>query len=127
VNQHVTFDLATFVGFEPYISNDRLHVGDDKCLFISNIRHTMLHTPKHTFTLSIVLHVPHITKPLFYVQKFYRDYIAYFEFHASVFYVKDLTTKAILLSGQSNNGLYIMFESSTMPSGLLVFLRLYIC
>jgi hypothetical protein len=114
VNQHVTFDLATLIGFEPYISNDRLHVGDDKCLFISNIRHTMLHTSKHTFTLSIVLHVPHTTKPLFSVQKFYRDYNTYFEFHASVFYVKDLTTKAILLSCQSNNGLYVLFESSTM-------------
>ena len=73
-----------------------------------------LHTPKHTFTLSIVLHMPHITKPLFYVQKLYHDYNVYFEFHAFVFYIKDHTTKAILLCGQSNNGFYVLFESSTM-------------
>ena len=36
----------------------------------------------------------------------------YFEFHASVFYVKDLTTKSVLLSGQSNDGLYVLSESS---------------
>ena len=43
VNQHVTFDLATLIWFEPYLSNDHLHVGDDKGISISNIRHTMLH------------------------------------------------------------------------------------
>jgi hypothetical protein len=59
----------------------------------------MLRSPKHVFTLSNVLHVPHITKPLLSVQKIYRDNNIYFEFHASVFYVKDLTTKAMLLFG----------------------------
>jgi hypothetical protein len=59
----------------------------------------MLRSPKRVFTLSNVLHVPHITKPLLSVQKIYRDNNIDFEFHASVFYVKDLTTKAMLLFG----------------------------
>ena len=42
------------------------------------------------FTLSNVLHVPHITKPLLFVQKFCRDNHVYFEFHAFMFYLKDL-------------------------------------
>ena len=77
----------------------------------------MLHSPKYTFTLSNVFHVPHIIKPLLSVQKFRRDNNVYFEFHASVFYVKDLTTKSVLLSGQSNDGLYVLSESSatTIP------------
>jgi len=79
---------------------------------IFHIGHATLHSPKHTFTLSNVLHVSHITKPLLSVQKFCRDNNVYFEFHASVFYVKDLTTKAILLSSQSNDGLYVLSESS---------------
>jgi len=117
VNQHITPNLATLTNSTPYISNDHLHVGDGKDLFISHIRHTMLRSPKHTFTLSNILHVPHITKPLLYVQKFCRDNNVYFEFHASLFYVKDLTTKAMLLSGQSNDGLYVLSESSatTIP------------
>ena len=88
----------------------------------------MLHTPKHTFALSIVLHVPHIRKPLFSVHKLYRDYNVYFEFHASVFYVKDppprqysFMVKVIMVS---------MFCLSLLPCnplGLLFFLRLYIC
>jgi len=79
---------------------------------IFHIGHATLHSTKHTFTLSNVLHVSHITKPLLSVQKFCRDNNVYFEFHASVFYVKDLTTKAILLSSQSNDGLYVLSESS---------------
>jgi hypothetical protein len=54
---------------------------------------------------------------LLFVQKIYRDNNVYFEFHASVFYVKDLTTKAVLLSSQINDGLYVLSKSSatTIP------------
>jgi histone deacetylase 1/2 len=58
--------------------------------------------------------VPHITKPLLFVQKFCRDNHVYFEFHASMFYVKDLVTNEVLLSGQSHDGLYVLCESSAM-------------
>jgi len=86
-------------------------------LFLPHIGHTMLRSLKGTFTLSNVLHIPHITKPLLSIQKFYRDNNVYFEFHASVFYVKDLTTKAVLLSSQRNDGLYVLSESpdTTIP------------
>ena len=57
--------------------------------------------------------MPQITKPLLSVQKFCRDNHVYFEFHASMFYIKDLITKEVLLSGQSNDGLYVLSESST--------------
>ena len=66
------------------------------------------------FTLSNVLHVPHITKPLLSVQKFCRDNHVYFEFHASMFYVKDLITKEVFLSSQNHDGLYVLSESSAM-------------
>jgi len=91
-----------------------LHIGDDKGLDISHIEHTMLHSLKRIFTLSNVLLVPYITKPLLSVKRFCRDNHVYFKFHASMFYVKDLITKEVLLSGQNNDGLYIIFESSAM-------------
>ena len=90
-NQHVTPDLTTLTDSAPYFDNNHLHVGDGKGLSISHIGHTILSSLKHTFTLSNVLNVPHITKPLLSAQKFYRDNNVYFESHASVFYVKDLT------------------------------------
>ena len=55
--------------------------------------------------------MPHITKPLLSVQKFYRYNHVYVEFHTSMFYVKDLITNEVLLSGQSNDGLYVLSES----------------
>jgi hypothetical protein len=93
---------------EPYLGNDNLHVGDGKGLPISHLGHTKIYTPHCSFTLSNVLHVPAITKPLLSVQKFCLDNNVYFEFHTRVFYVKDLNTHEILLSGQSKDGLYAL-------------------
>ena len=91
-----------------------MHVGDGKSLAISHIRHTMLHSSKCIFKLSNVFHVPRNTKSLLSVQNFYRDNHVYFEFHASVFYVKGLITKEVLISSQSNDGLYVLSESSAI-------------
>jgi len=54
--------------------------------------------------------MPHITKPLLSIKFFYHDNHVYFELHASVFYVKDLFTKEVLLSSQSNDGLYVFYD-----------------
>jgi hypothetical protein len=101
------------------------------CLAISYIGHTTLRSSKRIFKLSNILYVPHITKPLLYVHKFYRDDNVYFKFHASVFYFKDLITKEVLLSDQSNVGLYVLFESFATsilkPIGLFASPLLLIC
>ena len=111
-NQHVTPDLATLTTSKPYLGNDNLHVGDGKRLPISHLGHTKIYTPHRSFTLSNVLHVPTITKPLLSVQKFCLDNNVYFEFHPRVFYVKDFNTHEVLLSGQSKDGLYALTKSS---------------
>jgi histone deacetylase 1/2 len=113
-NQHVTPDLTTLAASKPYLDNDNLHVGDGNGLPISHIDHIKIYTPHHCFTLSNVLHVPIITKCLLSVQNFYLDNNVYFEFHSFVFYVKDLNTNEVLLSGQSKDGLYDLFRSSIM-------------
>jgi histone deacetylase 1/2 len=112
--QHVTLDLATLTASEPYLGNDNLHVGDGKGLSISHIGHTKLYTPHRSFTLFNVLHVPAIMKSLLFVQKFCLDNNVYFEFHPFLFYVNDLNTNEVLLSGQSKYGLYTLsrFRSS---------------
>jgi hypothetical protein len=110
-NQHVIPDLATLTASAPYLGNDNLHVGDGKGLPISHLSHTKIYTPHRSFTLSNVLHVPAITKPLLSVQKFCLDNNVYLEFHPRVFYVKDLNTHEVLLSGQSKDGLYALTKS----------------
>jgi len=98
-NQHVTPDLATLTASEPYLGNDNFYVGDGKGLPISHLGHTKIYTPNRFFTLSNVLHVLAITKPLLSVQKFCLDNNVYFEFHPRLFYVKDLNTHEVLLLG----------------------------
>jgi hypothetical protein len=98
---------------EPFLGNDQLHVGDRKGFVVSNTTRNILHTPKQVFTLSNILHVPHIKKILLFVQQLCRENYVFFEFLSSVFYVKDLITKEVLLSGQSKDGIYVLSESST--------------
>jgi hypothetical protein len=114
VNQHVTPDIANMASLKPYTGTDQLHVGDDKGLAISHIAHSKIHAPKRTFTLSNILHLPHIKKPLLPPNVF-------FEFHPFVFYVKDLITKEVFLSGHIRDGLYIMSKSSatSLPQAFL--------
>jgi hypothetical protein len=81
---------------EPYLGNDQLNISDGKGLVISNTAHNLLHTPKQVFTLSNILHVPHIKKKLLFVQQFSSENYVFFEFHPSIFYAKDLITKEVL-------------------------------
>jgi histone deacetylase 1/2 len=111
-NQHVIPDLATLTASEPYLGNDNLYVGDGKGLPISHLGHTKIYTPHRYFTLSNVLYVPAITKPLLSAKKFCLDNNVYFEFHPCVFYIKDLNIHEVLLSGQSKDGLYALTKSS---------------
>jgi hypothetical protein len=101
---------------KPYLGNDQLHVGNGKGLVISNTAHTTLHILKRTFILSNVLHMPQIKKKNnSYLFNSFIVKIVFFEFHSSVFYVKDLIiTKKVLLSGQGEDGIYILSESSTI-------------
>jgi len=62
-----------------------------------------------------------LKKRLLFVKQFCRESCVFFEFHSSVFYVKDLITKEVLLSGQSKDGLYVLSKNSTtsMPQAFL--------
>jgi hypothetical protein len=96
---------------EPYLGNDQLHVGVAKGLVISNTTtYNILRTPKWVFTLSNILQVLQIKNDSYLFNNSAVKTI-FFEFHSSVFYVKDLITKAILLSGQSKDGFYVLSKS----------------
>jgi hypothetical protein len=112
-NHHITPNLTSMTSSKPYLSNDHLHVRDGKGLVISNIAHSKIRSPNCTFTLSNILHVPNIKKPLLSVQKFYLENNIFFEIHSFLFYVKDLMTKEVLLSGHRKDGLYVLSELST--------------
>jgi hypothetical protein len=74
-NQHVTPDIVGMTHVKPYLGNDQLYVGDGKGLIIFNTAHNILHTPKQTFTLSNILHVPQIKKDSYLFNNFIKKIV----------------------------------------------------
>ena len=77
-----------------------------KILPIKHIGITQLSTPTATFHLNNVLHVPDISNNLVLVHKFTNDTNTLMEFHPSLFCVKHLALRRLLLHGLSKHGLY---------------------
>ncbi|WVZ54648.1 hypothetical protein U9M48_005413 [Paspalum notatum var. saurae] len=73
---------------------------------ISNIGHSILHTPDRTLHLRNILHVPNSSKSLASVHRLAVDNNAFLEFHPNHFSIKDRDTKKILLRGRCEGGLY---------------------
>ena len=73
---------------------------------ISNIGHTILHTPNKKFHLQNILHVPSANKNLVFVQRFASDNNTCIEFHPNHFLIKDLAMKKVLHRGRCEDGLY---------------------
>ncbi|KAJ0483795.1 putative RNA-directed DNA polymerase [Helianthus annuus] len=105
-NSHVTPDLASLDNSEAYFGNESLHVGDGNPLPICHIGSSKIYSPNKTLNLSNILHVPQIKKNLLSVQQFCNENDVFFEFHSSFFVVKDESTRATLLTGPSDGGLY---------------------
>ena len=81
-------------------------MGNGKSLPIKHIGTTQLSTPTTTFRLNNVLHVPDISNNLLSIHKFTNDINTFMEFHPSLFHVKDLALRRLLLQGPSKHGLY---------------------
>ena len=77
-----------------------------KSLPIKHIGITQLSTPTATFHLNNVLHVPDISNNLVLVHKFTNDTNTLMEFHPSLFCVKHLALRRLLLHGLSKHRLY---------------------
>jgi hypothetical protein len=94
---------------QPYHGNDKVIVGNEGGLRITNIGSSMLATPKSQFLLTNILHCPSTLSNLLSIQHFCFDNNCYFILATTHFFIKDLQTKEILLQGPSKTGLYPMF------------------
>jgi hypothetical protein len=120
---HVTHDLTNLnLCADEYQGSDQIQVGNGTSLPIKHIGTTQLSTPTTTFCLNNVLHVPDISNNLLFVHKFTNDTRTLMEFHPSLFHVKDLATRRLLLHRPSKHGLYLFppfSKSHFSPCGLL--------
>jgi hypothetical protein len=98
-------------------------VENGKSLPIKHIGITQLSTPTATFHLNNVLHVPDISNNLVLVHKFTNDTNTFMEFHPSLFRVKHLASRRLLLHRPSKHGLYpfpsLSNKSSFSPCALI--------
>lgn len=115
---HITRDLDHLHLSQPYTGSDQLIVGDGSGLPISNTGKSVLHTHTHSLQLSNVLHVPNISQNLLSISSLCKSNPISVEFFANHFLVKDLKTRAHLLKGLHDNGLYHLPRKSTPPQAL---------
>jgi len=114
-NAHITNNLNNLTIQQSFEGNDTVEVGNGSGLNIDNAGSTLLHTPNSVFHLNKLLHCPNASANLISIQRFCVDNHCYFILTASHFFVKDLITKATLLEGKAENGLYPMrFKGSSL-------------
>ena len=91
---HITNDLSNLnFGFE-YCGRNKIYKGNGAGLMIAHFSFPSLYSsnsPK-VFSLSNLLHVPHISLNLINVRQFARENNAFIEFHLFICIVKDLAT-----------------------------------
>ena len=96
-------------------------IGDGTCLLISHTGYASLPSSTTTFTLNDVLCVPSMKKNLISISQFCISNNASVEFLPSCFNVKDLHTGAILLTGNTKDGVYEWPAAQPAPSPILAF------
>ncbi|KAJ1699274.1 hypothetical protein LUZ63_007786 [Rhynchospora breviuscula] len=108
---HVTPDINNLSFHQPYKGTDSVHIGNGAGLLITHIGSTTLPTASVPLYLTNVLHVPQITRSLLSVSQLARDNNIIVEFSPGQCFIKDSTTKKILLHGTLHNGLYALQQS----------------
>jgi histone deacetylase 1/2 len=103
---HMTADLERLTTHDRYKGNDQVHVANGSGLNISHIGNSLISGFSRSLHLKNVLRVPRISKNLLSTHKLTLDNNAYVELHPYSFFIKDRTTKATILEGKCQGGLY---------------------
>ena len=110
-SHNITGDLSNLSIHFKYDGIDKVVLGDGSGLAVSHIGSLALHSPHRTFTLRDTLCVPNLCKNLISVHHLTKQNNVFVEFHPFYFLVKDKISRAILLKGACNNGIYTFPES----------------
>ena len=105
-SDNITSSLENLSVRDKYSGGDQVHAANGTGMKISNIGHTVLHTPSAKLHLKNILHVPSAHKNLVSVHRLTSDNNAFLEFHPNYFFIKDQATKKILHRGRCKGGLY---------------------
>ena len=115
-SHNITGDLSNLSIHSEYDGTDKVILGDRSGLAVSHIGSLALLSPSRTFTLRDTLCVPNLCKNLISVHHLTKENNVFVELHPFHFFVKDTTTRAILLRGACNNGIYTFLASTVASS-----------
>lgn len=108
-SHHFIADLQNLNwGSSTYQGHEQVSINDGSSLPIHHVGSAQLDSNTGKFLLNQLLHVPSISHNLLSVRQFYCDNSVFFEFHFSLFFVKDSCTQEILLQGHIEDGLYVL-------------------
>lgn len=96
--------------------NDGVMVGNGRHLQVTHTGKEILPTPLAAFHLSHVLHTPHITHNLIFVNQFARDNNCSLIFYSLGLKIQDKNTHTILYQGPCHKGLYPILNFSEKSS-----------
>jgi hypothetical protein len=113
-SHNITGDLSNLSIHSEYDGTDEVLLGNGSGLVVSHVGSLALHSPNRTFLLRDTLCVPNLCKNLIYVHYLTKQNNVFVEFHPFHFLVKDMITRAILLKGACNDGIYT-FPTSMVP------------
>ena len=105
-SDNITSSLENLTVRDKYSGGDQVHIANDTGMKISNIGHTVLHTPSAKLHLKNILHVPSEHKNLVSVHRLTSYNNAFLEFHPNYFLIKDQATKKTVHGGRCKGGLY---------------------
>ncbi|KAK0597079.1 hypothetical protein LWI29_021647 [Acer saccharum] len=120
-SHHVTTDLSNLSLHTPYNGSDNVMIGDGTGLSITNTGSSSLSTSNKTYTLNDVLCVPNMKKNLISISQFCKTNAVSVEFLSTCFYVKDLRTGTVLLTGTTRDGVYEWPALNPRSSPILAF------
>ena len=108
-SNHVTSDATNLMTKAEYYGLDQVHIGNGMGLSIKHVGQFVFSSPYTSKILSLkqLSHVLTITKNLLSVSKFAHDNDVFYEFHSRSCFMKDWTSKTMLLEGKLKNGLYV--------------------
>ncbi|WVZ68985.1 hypothetical protein U9M48_017854 [Paspalum notatum var. saurae] len=103
---HITGELEKLTVRDRYTGSDQVHTASGAGMKINQVGHTVVPTPSRDLLLNNILYVPEAQKSLVSVHKLTSYNNAFLEFHPNHFFVKDQSTKKVLLRGRCEGGLY---------------------
>jgi hypothetical protein len=114
-SHNITGDLSNLSVHSEYDGTDEIILGDGSGLAVSHIGSLNLQSTHQNFILRDTLYVPNLRKNLIFVHHFTKQNNVFVELHPFYFFVKGEITRAILLKGACNNGIYIFPDSMVTP------------